>query len=143
MKMYKTTKLLMLAFFFGAFFIGINAYAWKMLDFPISPTGSYTNRDVLEGQIKTLDLETMEITFEKCELIGKEPLRLTKDSVCYKGDEKTDIVSVKGGTIFQKDDKISFDNLKAGDYIKCNYEIKDGKFWARRIVLTASYRKME
>lgn len=141
--MYRTTKLFMLAFFFGAFLLGSNAYAWKTLDWPISPTGASRTHEVIEGQIESFDLDKMEIIFEKCELIGKEPLRLTKETTCYKGDEKTDIVSVRGGTRFQKEDVLSLKDLKAGDYIKCNFSIKDGKFWSKRIVLITPYLRVD
>ncbi len=144
MEMYRIKRPVMIAFFFGAFLFGTNAYAWKSIDWSISPTGKVsTNREIIEGQIKSFDLEKMEVTFEKNKLLGDEPLRLTKDTECYKGDEKTDIVSVRGGTRFQKADKLNFEHLKAGDFVKCNYTIKDGKFWARRIVLITPYLRME
>ncbi len=85
----------------------------------------------------------MEICLEECELLGDVSLMLTEDTLCYMGDEKTDIVSIRGGTKFHKDDKLSFDYLKAGDYIKCNYSIRGGSFWAVRIVHVAPYLKVE
>ncbi len=141
--MIRPAKIVMLAFFMGAFLFALNAHAWKSIDWPVSPDGKVdNNREVIEGQIVSIDLEKMEITFGKSELMGKEPLRLTKDSVLYKGDEKTDIVSVRSGTKFKKDDELPLENLKAGDVIKCNYSIKDGKFWARRIILITPYHRM-
>ncbi|ODS30501.1 MAG: hypothetical protein SCARUB_04388 [Candidatus Scalindua rubra] len=133
----------MLAFFLGAFIFGLNAYAWKAIDWPISPTGSYTSREVIEGKIKSIDLEKMEIRLEECELLGDASLMFTKDTTCYMGDEKTNIVSIRGGTKFHEKDILSFSHLKAGDYIKCNYSIKDGKFWAVRVVHVAPYLSVE
>ncbi len=138
--MSKTIKIIMLSSFFGAFLLGINAFA----------EGTATEfiwhhkvLAVLEGQIKDLDLEKMEIKLEGIKKLGDKPLMLSKDTRCYKGGRLTNIASVKGGTKFQGDDVISFDHLKAGDYIKCNYSIKDGKFLAVRIVLITPYRRME
>ncbi len=85
----------------------------------------------------------MEIYFEECELLGDAPLMLKKNTLCYVGDEKTDIVSIRGGTKFHKQDELSFDHFKAGDYIKCNYSKRDGEFWAVRIVLITPFRRME
>ncbi len=100
-------------------------------------------RALAEGKIKNIDPGKKNIILEGCEILGNEPLIMSKDSVCYIGDAKTDIVSIRGGTRFKKDDKLSFDHLKAGDYVKCNYSIRDGMFWAVRIVLTAPYLEVE
>jgi hypothetical protein len=80
---------------------------------------------------------------KKCEMLGEKPLFLGKDTLCYKGDAKTNIVSIRGGTEFQKEDELSFEHFKAGDCIKCNYSIRDGKFWAVRIVLITPYRMVK
>ena len=142
--MSRQIKILIAAFFIATFMFSYSAYAWKSIYWPISPNGKLQNeREVLEGQIKSFDLEKMEITFGKSELMGKEPLRLTKDTVLYKGNEKTDIISVRGGAKFTKDDELPLENLKAGDVIKCNYSIKDGKFMARRIILITPYQRMD
>ncbi len=140
--MLRMTKLVMLAFFLGAFLLGFNAYAGKSVDWP-GFAEKAASLAVVEGKIKSVDLEKMEICFEECELLGDAPLMLTKDTFCYMGDAKTDIVSIRGGTKFHKDDKLSFDYLKAGYYIKCNYSIRDGSFWAVRIVHVAPYLKVE
>ncbi len=140
--MLRMMKLVMLAFFLGAFLFGFNAYAGKSVDWP-GFAEKASSLAVIEGKIKSVDLEKMEICFEECELLGDAPLMLTKDTFCYMGDEKTDIVSIRGGTKFHKDDKLSFDYLKAGYYIKCNYSIKNGSFWAVRIVHVAPYLKVE
>jgi hypothetical protein len=100
-------------------------------------------RALVEGKIKNIDLEKKIITLEGCEILGNKPLRLSKDSVCYIGDEKADIVSISGGAKFHKGAELSLDHLKAGDYVKCNYSIRDGKFWAVRIVLITPYRRPE
>ena len=140
--MYRTTKLVMLAFFLGAFLFGFNAYAGKSVDWPGFAEGS-ASLAVIEGKIKNIDLEEMEVYLEKCELLGDAPLMLTEDTHYYIGDEKTDIVSIRGGTDFQAEDELSFDHFKAGYYIKCNYSIKDGSFWAVRIVHVAPYLRVE
>ncbi|ODS31512.1 MAG: hypothetical protein SCARUB_03381 [Candidatus Scalindua rubra] len=127
-----------LAFFLGAFLFGFNIYAGKSVDWPGFAEGA-TSLAVIEGKITNIDLWEDTITLEGCELLGNEPLEFFFDyTTCYKGDENTDIVSIRGGTNFQKKDKLSFDQLKAGDYIKCNYTIAYGKVWAERIVLIAS-----
>jgi len=59
---------------------------------------------------------------------------LSKDTVCYLGAEEDNIRSIRGGTLFTDEEKISFNQLKVGHTIKCNYSIKDGKFRAVRIV---------
>ncbi|MFQ5714890.1 MAG: hypothetical protein ACE5GU_12740 [Candidatus Scalinduaceae bacterium] len=140
--MYRTTKLLTLAFFLGALLFGSNAFAGKSVDWPGFAAGA-NSLAVIEGKIKSLDLEKMNITLEESEMLGNEPLFLGKDTTCYMGDAKTDIISIRGGTEFQKEDELSFDYLKAGDYVKCNYSIRDGKFWAVRIVLITPYLKVE
>ncbi|MFQ5712590.1 MAG: hypothetical protein ACE5GU_00990 [Candidatus Scalinduaceae bacterium] len=140
--MLRTTKLVMLAFFLGAFLLGFNAYAGKSVDWP-GFAEKAASLAVIEGKIKSVDLEKMEIYFEGCELLGDAPLMVTEDTLCYMGDEKTDIVSIRGGTKFHKDDELSFEHLKAGYYIKCNYSIKDGSFWAVRIVHVTPYLKVE
>ncbi len=149
--MSKTMKIIMLSSFLGAFLLGINAFAERSVKWQGFPEGAATERtwppyDVLavfEGQIKSLDLEKMEIKLEGIKKLGDKPLMLSKDTRCYKGGRLTNIASVKGGTKFQGEDVISFDHLKAGDYIKCNYSIKDGKFLTVRIVLITPYRRME
>ena len=136
--MLRRTKLVMTAFFLGAFLLGLNAYAGKSVDWPGFAEGA-TSLAVIEGRIKNIDLWEDTITLEDCELLGDEPLEFFwDDKVCYKGDEKTDIVSIRGGTKFRKADEISFDHLKAGDYIKCNYTKAYGKIWIERIVLITS-----
>ncbi|MFQ5713338.1 MAG: hypothetical protein ACE5GU_04845 [Candidatus Scalinduaceae bacterium] len=136
--MLRTTKLVIPAFFLGVFLFGLNAYAGKSVDWPGFAEGA-TSLAVIEGKIKNIDLWEDTITLEGCELVGDEPLEFFwDDTACYKGDEKTDIVSIRGGTKFHKEDEISFDHLKAGDYIKCNYTKAYGKFWIERIVLITS-----
>jgi hypothetical protein len=142
MKMCRTTKLVTLAFLLGALLFGFNAYAGKSVDWPGFAEGS-ASLAVIEGRIKSLDLEKMNITLEECEVLGNEPLLLGKDTTCYLGDASTDIISIRGGAKFQEEDVVSLDHLKAGDYIKCNYSIRDGEFWAVRIVLTAPYLEVE
>jgi hypothetical protein len=140
--MYRQMKLIIVAFFLGAFLFGFNAYAGKSVDWP-GFAEKAASLAVIEGKIKNIDLEKMEVYLEKCELLGDAPLMLTEDTSYYIGDEKTDIVSIRGGTDFQAEDELSFDHFKAGDYIKCNYSIKDGSFWAVRIVHLAPYLKVE
>ncbi len=135
----KSFKSLMLIMIFGVFSIGFNAYGWDTIEWHVNSTGEPINHQIIEGKIESIDLDKMEITFEKCELIGKESLNLTKDTVCLKGNIAVDIVSARGGSEFHEDDKISLDHLKAGDYIKCNFKIDDNKFWAKRIVLVTSF----
>lgn len=139
--MRRLTTFTMLAFFLGAFIFGLNAFAGKSVDWPGYAGGSHLA--VIEGKIESIDLEKGEICFEECELLGDAPLMLTKNTTCYMGDEKTNIVSIKGGTKFQDKDILSFSQLKAGDYIKCNYSRKDGKFWAVRVVHVTPYLSVD
>ncbi len=141
--MYKTIKPLMLIMIFGVFSIGFSAYGWSIIDWHVNSTGEPVNHEIIEGKIESFDLDKMEITFEKCKLIGDEPLNLTKDTVCLKGNIGVDIVSARGGSKFQEKDKLSLDHLKAGDYIKCNFKIDDNKFWAKRIVLVTPYVRVD
>ncbi|MGR3304417.1 MAG: hypothetical protein ACUZ8I_18230 [Candidatus Scalindua sp.] len=141
----------MLAFFLGAFLLGINVCAERSVEWPGFPEGAVTESTwpafnvlaIIEGQIKDLDLEKMIITLEGSEKLGNKPLVLTEETACYIGDKLTNIASVRGGTKFQKDKVISFEHLKAGDYIKCNYSIKDGMPTAVRIILISQIPKME
>lgn len=133
--MYRMIKPIILIMIFGVFSLGFNAYGWSIIDWHVNSTGEPVNYEVIEGKIKSFDLDKMEIILEECELIGGNPLKLTKYTVCYKGDVMVDIVSARGGSSFQEADKIGLDHLKAGDYIKCNFRMDDNKFWARRIVL--------
>jgi hypothetical protein len=128
---------------FGVFSIGFNAYGWSIIDWHVNSTGEPVNHELIEGKIKSFDLDKMEIILENCELIGDEPLNLTKDTVCLKGNIAVDIVSARGGSEFQKKDELNIDHLKAGDYIKCNFKIDDNKFWAKRIVLVTSFVRMD
>lgn len=141
--MYRMIKPIILIMIFGVFSLGFNAYGWSIIDWHVNSAGEPVNHELIEGKIKSFDLDKMEIILEKCELIGDEPLNLTKDTVCLKGDVAVDIVSARGGSEFQEADKIGLDHLKAGDYIKCNFEIDDNKFWAKRIVLVASFVRVD
>jgi hypothetical protein len=141
--MYRTIKPIILIMIFGVFSIGFNAYGWSIIDWHVNSTGEPVNHEVIEGKIKSFDLDKMEITFEKCELIGDDPLKLNKGTVCYKGDVNIDIVSARGGSGFEQGSKISIEYLKAGDYIKCNFKIVDNKFWAKRIVLITPYIRVD
>ncbi|MFQ5965918.1 MAG: hypothetical protein ACE5KZ_16760, partial [Candidatus Scalinduaceae bacterium] len=95
--MLRTTKLVILAFFLGAFLFGFNAYAGKSVDWPGFAEGA-ASLAVIEGKIKNIDMWEDTITLEDCELLGDEPLEFFwDDKACYKGDEKTDIVSIRGG----------------------------------------------
>ena len=84
--MYRTIKLLILIVIFGVFSMGFNAYGWSIIDWHVNSAGEPVNHELIEGKIERLDLDKMEIILEKCELIGDEPLNLTKDTVCLKGD---------------------------------------------------------
>ena len=137
--MYRMIKPIISIMIFGIFSFGFNAYGWSIIDWHVNSRGEPVNHEVIEGKIKSFDLDKMELTFEKCELIGDKPLRLTEDTVCYKGDRDVDIVSARGGSEFQEKDELSLDHLKAGDYIKCNFKIEDNKFWAKRIILVTPY----
>jgi hypothetical protein len=128
---------------FGTFSLGTNAFAWSIIDWQVNSAGEPTNYEVIEGQIKRFDIDKMEITFEKCQLIGKMPLKLTKETEYFKGDIGTDIVSARGGSEFQEKDKIDVEYLKAGDHIKCNFKIDDKKFWAKMIVLITPYVRVD
>jgi hypothetical protein len=133
MKMYRQMKLIITSFLIGLFLFGSNAYAGKSADWPGFAEGS-TCLVVIKGKIKSIDLEKMEIKLEGCDLLGDKSLMLSKDTVCYLGAEDDNIGSIRGGTLFRDEDKISFNQLKVGHTIKCNYSKKDGKFWAVRIV---------
>ena len=141
--MYRTIKPIILIMIFGVFSLGLNAYGWSIIDWHVNSTGEPVNHEIIEGKIKSFDLDKMEITFENCELIGDDPLNLTKGTVFLKGNVAVDIVSARGGSEFQEDDKIGIEYLKAGDYIKCNFKIDDNKFWAKRIVLITPYIRVD
>ncbi len=131
--MYRQTKLIITSFLIGLFVFGSKAYAGKSVDWP-GFAHSATSLVVLEGKIKSIDLEKMEIKLEGCDLLGDKPLMLSKDTICYLGAKEDNISSIRGGTLFTDEEKISFNQLKIGHTIKCNYSKKDGKFWAVRIV---------
>ncbi len=128
-----TIKLMLLAFFLGASLFSLNAYAGKSVDWPGFAAGS-SSLAVMEGRIQSVDLEKMHIIFEKCELLGCEPLIFSKDTECYIGDEMTNITSVRGGSEFLEKDRLNIGDLKAGDYLRCNYSKKYGKYEAVRII---------
>ena len=135
--MRRPTTYTMLAFFLGAFIFGLNAFAGKSVDWPGYAGGSHLA--VIEGTIKSINLEKNEICFEKCELLGDAPLMITEDTACYIGDEVTNIMSIRGGTEFKTSDKFDISDLEAGDYIKCNFSRKDGKYEAVRIIYTIPF----
>ena len=97
--MRRLTTYTMLAFFLGAFIFGFNAFAGKSVDWPGYAGGSHLT--VIEGAIKSIDLEKNEICFEKCELLGDAPLMITENTACYIEDEVTNITSIRGGTEFK------------------------------------------
>ena len=136
--MRRLTTYTMLAFFLGAFIFGLNAFAGKSVDWPGFAEGT-SKLAVIEGTIKSIDLEKNEIYFEKCELLGDAPLMITEDTACYIGDEVTNIMSIRGGTEFKTSDKFDISDLEAGDYIKCNFSRKDGKYEAVRIIYTIPF----
>ena len=136
--MRRLTTYTMLAFFLGAFIFGLNAFAGKSVDWPGFAEGA-SKLAVIEGTIKSIDLEKNEICFEKCELLGDAPLMITEDTACYIGDEVTNITSIRGGTEFKTSDKFDISDLEAGDYIKCNFSRKDGKYEAVRIIYTIPF----
>jgi len=141
----------MLAFFLGAFMLGTDVYAERSAEWRGFPEGvvkestwpAFDVLAIIEGQITNLDLEKMNIAIEGSEKLGDKPLLLTKETACYMGDKLTNIASVSGGTKFQEHEVLSFEDLKAGDYIKCNYSIKDGMPIAVRIVLISQIPRME
>jgi hypothetical protein len=141
--MCRMIKPIILMMIFGVFSLGFNAYGWSVIDWHVNSTGEPVNHEVIEGKIKSFDLDKMEIILEECELIGGNPLKLTKYTVCFKGEVTVDIVSARGGYKFQEKDELSLDHLKAGDYIKCNFKIVDDKFWAKRIVLVAPFVRVD
>ena len=136
--MRRLTTYTMLAFFLGAFIFGLNAFAGKSVDWPGFAEGT-SKLAVIEGTIKSIDLEKNKICFEKCELLGDAPLMITEDTACYIGDEVTNIMSIRGGTEFKTSDKFDISDLEAGDYIKCNFSRKDGKYEAVRIIYTIPF----
>ncbi len=136
--MRRLTTYTMLAFFLGAFIFGLNAFAGKSVDWPGFAEGA-SKLAVIEGTIKSIDLEKNEICFEKCELLGDAPLMITEDTACYIGDEVTNIMSIRGGTEFKTSDKFDISDLEAGDYIKCNFLRKDGKYEVVRIIYTIPF----
>ncbi len=131
--MYRLTKSLILTAFLGVFLFGLNAYAHTQVDLS-SLADKSAKLAVIEGKIKSIDLEKMEIVFEGNEFLGGKPLKLTKDTSCYMGNEETDIVSIRGGYEFKNEDELSFNQLSVGDYVKCNYSRRDGSVFAVRIV---------
>ncbi len=138
--MRRLTTYTMLAFFLGAFIFGLNAFAGKSVDWPGYAGGSHLA--VIEGTIKSIDLEKNEICFEKCELLGDAPLMVTEETACYIGDEMTNITSIRGGTEFKTSDKFDITDLKAGDYVRCNYSKRYGNYEAVRIIYTIPFINM-
>ncbi len=126
-------KIMLLAFFLGASLFSLNTYAGKSVDWPGFAAGA-SSLAVIEGRIQSIDLDKMHIIFEKCEFLGNEPLILSKDTECYIGDEMTNITSIRGGSEFLKKDRLNIEDLKAGDYLRCNYSKKYGKYEAVRII---------
>jgi len=133
MKMKYVMKIMLLAFFLGASLFSLNAYAGKSVDWPGFAAGS-SRLAVMEGTVKSVDLEKMQIVFEKCEPLGCDPLILSEDTKCYLGDEKTNITSIRGGTEFFHEDRLDIKDLKPGDYLRCNYTKKYGQNEAVRII---------
>ncbi len=131
--MYRQMKLIITSFIIGLFLFGSNAYAGKSVDWPGFAEGA-TCLVVIEGKIKSIDLEKMEIKLEGCDLLGDKPLMLSKDTVCDLGAEDDNISSIRVDTLFKDESKISFNQLQVGHTIKFNYSKKDGKFWAVRIL---------
>ncbi len=138
------TRLLTLAFFLVVCLFGLNAYAGKSVDWPGFAEGA-ASLAVIEGEIEVLDLEKSEITLDASGLLESKSLilMLKDDTAYYAGDEKTNITSIRGGTSFEKQDEIISEHLKVGDFVKCNYSIKDGKFWIVRLVLIAQQPEMK
>jgi hypothetical protein len=124
---------MILSLFLVATLFSLNTYAGKSVDWPGFAAGA-SSLAVMEGRIQSIDLEKMHIIFEKCELLGEGPLILSKDTECYIGDEMTNITSIRGGTDFLEKDRLNIEDLKAGDYIRCNYSKRDGKYKAVRII---------
>jgi hypothetical protein len=48
--------------------------------------------------------------------------------------KKTDTVSIRGGSEFEKKDELSFIQLGVGDYIKYNYSRRNDNLFVVRIV---------
>ncbi len=126
-------KIMLLAFFLAASLFSLNAYAGKSVDWPGFAAGS-SSLAVMEGTVKSVDLEKMHIIFEKCALLGCEPLILSKDTECYIGDERANITSIRGGSEFLEKDILDLKDLKVGDYLRCNYTEKYGKYEAVRVI---------
>lgn len=131
-------KLIIAAFCFGLFLSGANSYAGETIDQPGLANGTQ-NLVVIKGKIRSIDLFRMEIILDGCALLENKPLKLSVDTIYYLGTEENDINSIRGGTLFTESDKISFYELEVGHTIKCNYEIKDGEFWAIRIIRIFSH----
>ena len=131
--MYRYIRLIIIAFYFGLFLFGINTYAGKSIDGPGSINGT-PNLVVIKGKIRSIDLYKMEIILDGCALLGNEPLKLSGETSYYLESEEENIDSARGGTRFTEYDKINFYELEAGHTIKCNYEIRDGEFWAVRVI---------
>ncbi len=131
--MYKHIKLIVVAFCLGLFLSGTNAYAGKSIDW-LGFVNDAPDLVVIKGKIRSIDLYKMEIILDGCALLGDEPLKLSGETTYYLEPEEANINSVRGGTGFTENDKINYYELEAGHTIKCNYEIKDGEFWAIRVI---------
>lgn len=125
-------KLITVAFCF-ALLTGINAYAGKSIDGPGNTNGT-SNLVVIKGKIRSIDFYKMEIILDGCALLGTKPLKLSGETSYYLESEEGNFNSVRGGTRFTENDRISFYELEVGHTIKCNYEFKDGEFWAVRVI---------
>ncbi|KHE92142.1 MAG: hypothetical protein K8F52_04355 [Candidatus Scalindua rubra] len=131
--MYGLAKSLIVFSFLGVFLFGLNAYAHTQVDLS-GMAGKSTKLAIIEGKIKSIDLEKMIIVLEECDPLGHKALMLTRETECYLGNNKTDIESIRDGTEFDKRDELGVNQLSVGDHIKCNYSRKVDNIFVVRIV---------
>ena len=117
---------------------GINSYAGKTIDWH-SFVNDTSNLVVIKGKIRSIDLYKMEIILDGCDLLGDKPLKLSGETSYYLEPEEANINSVRGGTRFTEDDKINYYELEVGHTIECNYEIRNGEFWAVTVIRIFSH----
>jgi len=131
--MNKSVKIITAAFCIGLFLSGTDICVGKSIgryDF----ASDTTDLVVIKGKIRSIDLYKMEIILDGCALLGEKPLKLSGETSYYLEPGEENINSVRGATRFTEEDKINFYELEAGHNIECNYEFKDGEFWAVRVI---------
>lgn len=126
-------KLIIVSFCIGLFLFGTNSYAGKSSEWKRYANGT-SDLVIIKGEIRSIDLFKMEIILDGCALLGDKPLKLSEETSYYLEPEEANINSVRGGERLSEDDRINYYELEVGHTIECNYEIRNGEFWAVTVV---------